>query len=180
MNAHLSQYLGSKTNRHPKKQWFLTYPQWPNSSREQIISDYDQYDYYIVCQEKHKDGNPHYHMIIKFVTPTTKSQILQIVQGKYPQDWKRVHIDPVRNIKAAIQYCHKEDTSAITAGSVDTRTKFQRWYYEKFYETFGITVAEHNAIHNQRILERIQKDCPHETLDWIKRNFEKIKKNYLV
>jgi hypothetical protein len=84
MISQMSQHFGSKTNRHPKKQWFVTYPKW-DSTRQAIIADYSNYDYYIVCQEQHKDGTLHYHICIKFVKPTKKQHILDMVKRTYPQ-----------------------------------------------------------------------------------------------
>lgn len=151
MISQMSQHFGSKTNRHPKKQWFVTYPKW-DSTRQAIIADYSNYDYYIVCQEKHQDGTPHYHICIKFIKPVKKQHIIDMVKRSYPNDWKRVHIQPVRNIKACIEYCQKEDNEYITEGTVDTATKFQRWYKQAFREAFGLSVEEHDEKINAEIL----------------------------
>jgi len=180
MISQMSQHFGSKTNRHPKKQWFVTYPKW-DSTRQAIIADYSNYDYYIVCQEQHKDGTLHYHICIKFVKPTKKQHILDMVKRTYPNDWKRVHIQPVRNIKATIEYCQKEDNEYITEGSVDTSTKFQRWYNQAFEEAFGISVKQNDDRINAEILKRLKIDFgDSESVSWMTKNFQKLKKSYNI
>lgn len=179
MISQLSQHMGSRTNRHPKKQWFVTYPKW-DATRESIIEAYTDYDYYIVCKETHQDGTPHYHICIKFIKPVKKQHILDMVKRTYPNDWKRVHIQPVRNIKACIEYCQKEDNEYITQGTVDTATKFQRWYKQAFQEAFGLSVEEHDEKINAEILRRIKIDYGDtESVNWMVDNFKKLKKYYL-
>lgn len=179
MNSHISQYVGSNQNRHAKKQWFITYPKW-NSTHSNIIAAYSNYDYYLVCKENHKDNTEHFHLLIKFTTAVRKAALIEMVQTKYPNDWKRVHIQPVRNLKAAIAYCKKEDPDYEENGTIDVRTKFQKWYHQTFKETFGISVEEHDKIIDDEILERIKIDYGDtESLTWMVRNFKKLKKYYL-
>ncbi len=180
MISQMSQHFGSKTNRHPKKQWFITYPKW-EGTRESIIEAYSGYDYYIVCKETHADGTPHYHICIKFVKPIKQSHIIDMVKRTYPNDWKRVHIKPVRNIKATIEYCQKEDNEYITEGSVDTSTKFQRWYNQAFEEAFGVTVKQNDDRINAEILKRLKIDFgDSESVSWMENNFQKLKKCYHI
>lgn len=180
MISQMSQHFGSKTNRHPKKQWFITYPKW-EGTRESIIEAYSGYDYYIVCKETHADGTPHYHICIKFVKPIKQNHIIDMVKRTYPNDWKRVHIKPVRNIKATIEYCQKEDNEYITEGSVDTSTKFQRWYNQAFEEAFGVTVKQNDDRINAEILKRLKIDFgDSESVSWMENNFQKLKKCYNI
>lgn len=172
-------FIGSVSNRNPKKQWFITYPKW-NSTHSNIIAAFSNYDYYIVCKEKHKDGTTHFHLLIKFTLVVRKAELIEMVRTKYPNDWKRVHIQPVRNLKAAIEYCKKEDPDYVEFGSIDIKTKFQKWYHQTFKEVFGQTVEEHDKEIDDMILERIKIDYGDtESLEWMVKNFKKLKKYYL-
>ncbi len=173
-------FYASNRNRNPRKQWFITYPQWPSTDRNAIIQPYSDYDYYIVCREKHKDQNTHYHLLIRFVNTHTKKDLIEFVKRAYPNDWKRIHINPVRNLKAAIQYCKKEDTAYMESGNVSISTRFRKWYHRQFESTFGTTVQEFDRKIKLEMIEKMKRDYADlESVIWIEKNYEKLKKYYL-
>lgn len=173
-------FYASTRNRNPRKQWFITYPQWPSTDRNAIIQKYSDYDYYIVCKEKHKDLSDHYHLLIRFVETKTKKDLIEFVKRSYPNDWKRIHINSVRNLKAAIEYCKKEDTAYMESGNLTISTRFRKWYNRQFEATFGTTVQEFDRIIKLEIIEKLKRDHGiTESTQWIEKNFEKLKKYYL-
>ncbi len=173
-------FYGTNNNRNPRKLWFITYPQWPGTDRKTITQPYSDYDYYIVCKEKHQDTNDHYHLLIRFVNTHTKKDLIQLVKRLYPNDWKRIHINPVRNLKAAISYCKKEDTAYMESGNISISTRFRKWYYRQFEAAFGYTVEEYDQHVEDKIMEKLKQEYGNtESIQWIEKNYEKLKKYYL-
>lgn len=64
---------------------------------------------YLICEETYDSGEPHFHVILDY--PKRK----QITSPNY-YDYLGIHpnIQPMRNMKAALQYCYKEDPSPLT------------------------------------------------------------------
>lgn len=132
------------TNRNPCKQWFLTFPQTEVSKQDFLDTlQLLEVDYWNVVQEHHKDGSLHLHAILRLRSRrgNTLAQLLKFFQSKYPNDWKRIHLKPVRSIHNAIEYLSKEDCSPLVSGDyVDARDpakarrqanldKISLWFY---------------------------------------------------
>lgn len=64
---------------------------------------------YFLCQQTYQSGEPHFHVIL--VYPKRKRILFADVF-----DYENFHpnIQPMRNMKAALQYVHKEDPSPLT------------------------------------------------------------------
>jgi len=93
---------------------FLTYPQC--SLDKQILLNFlaslkHEASYIIVCHEKHKDGSPHLHAVVKFQNKVDiKKETYFDINGFHP------NIQTTKNINASIQYC-KKDGDYIEEGS---------------------------------------------------------------
>lgn len=106
------------TNRNPVKQLFITFPKSnidKHTFRDALLRF--EPEYYKVVEEKHKDGTPHLHAVIKFKNKYSKSFIIKYFKEKYPNDYKRIDVQIVRSIQKSLEYLSKEDTSPLeTAG----------------------------------------------------------------
>lgn len=126
------------TNRNPMKQFFFTFPK-SNIDKVQFRDLLLRFDpsYYKVVEEKHKDGTPHLHAVIKFKNKFSKSFVLKYFKEKLPDDYKRIDVAPVRSIKNALNYLSKEDPNPLESGAfVDgrghTKTKLIKSHITEF------------------------------------------------
>lgn len=128
------------TNRNPVKQLFITFPH-SNVDKVQFRDDLLRFepDYYNVCEEKHKDGSPHLHAIVRFKNKYSKAFVLKYFKEKYPDDYKRIDIKPVRSIKNAIQYLSKEDTTPLISGEFTSNRNPTKNQHNKFARDLGYT-----------------------------------------
>lgn len=104
-------------NRNPVKQLFITFPKSTvdkNTFRDALLRF--EPSYYKICEEKHKDGTPHLHAVIKFKNRYSKAYVLKFFKQLYPNDYKRIDVEPVRSIKKAIEYLSKEDPTPLESG----------------------------------------------------------------
>lgn len=104
-------------NRNPIKQMFITYPKSTcdkHTFRDQLLKF--EPDYYKVVEEKHKDGSPHLHAVLRFKNKYSKAHVLKYFKEIYPDDYKRIDVEPVRSIKNALKYLSKEDTEPLESG----------------------------------------------------------------
>jgi len=104
------------TNRNKIKQWFITFPQWRESSRSLILETFTkkyELSYYKIAEETHKDGNMHYHALIVLQQGETKVNILKYLSKQYPADGDRIHIRAVRSLNGSVQYLSKEDKECL-------------------------------------------------------------------
>lgn len=111
--------MSQKQNRHKIKQWFFTFPKSGDLTRQEFINslmEFGEAEFAKCVQETHKDGSKHLHAIYKFQNGVTKTSILKYLKDEYPNDWKRIHLEPVRSMLKAQQYVEKEDTSPYIIG----------------------------------------------------------------
>jgi len=103
------------TNRNPLIKYFITYPQSHDTSKLNFLETAQELNlkYYIICQETHLDGNPHLHALLWLKKAMTKAKLLKFFKEKYPNNYKRIDVQSVRNLKASIKYCRKEDPSPL-------------------------------------------------------------------
>lgn len=122
-------------NRNPVKQMFITYPKSTcdkQEFRDKLLKF--EPDYYKIVEEKHKDGTPHLHAVIRFKNKYSKAHMLKYFKEVYPNDYKRIDVEAVRSIKNAIKYLSKEDTEPLESGEYKdgrnpeqaNRTRFAR------------------------------------------------------
>lgn len=104
-------------NRNPVKQLFITFPKSnvdKNTFRDSLLQF--QPSFYKVVEEKHKDGTPHLHAIVKFTNKYSVSHVLKKFKEIYPNDYKRIDVEPVRSISKALEYLSKEDQMPLSSG----------------------------------------------------------------
>lgn len=99
-------------NRNPIKQWFITFPQSAELSKEdffQVHQTLGEISYAKAALESHEDGSPHLHLLLILKKGITKSNLLKFYKNTYPDDYKRIDCAAIRNIMATLQYLEKED-----------------------------------------------------------------------
>lgn len=103
------------TNRNPVKQLFITFPQSGSIDKHQFRDALLRFepDYYKICQETHKDGNPHLHAVVRFKNKYSRAFVIKYFKEKYPDSYKRIDVKPVRSIRNALAYISKEDTNPL-------------------------------------------------------------------
>jgi len=113
-----------KINRNPIKQWFVTFPQVNGViEKEEFHKMFPPSDYSLTAKEEHENGGYHFHMILKLVKGITKSNMIKWIKAKFPEDYKRIDVQTIRNLDDAITYCNKEDPQPITTGSLEKKIK---------------------------------------------------------
>lgn len=105
------------SNRHPIKQWFITFPQVRGvCNKADFVSMFPPNDYYCLAQEDHQDGGYHFHLAVRFLKGITHSKLIKWIEKKFPDDWKRIHLQPIRNLEDSVNYCKKEDAEFVECG----------------------------------------------------------------
>ena len=123
--------MSHSTNRHPIQKFFVTFPKSGELTKAEFLKCCKELHltYYIVCKETHEDGSPHLHALLWFHSKKTKSRLLKFFKEKYPNDNKRIHVESVRNFKATIEYCKKEDSQYLESpgGPPKRPYKYPAW-----------------------------------------------------
>lgn len=150
------------SHRHPVQKMFITFPKSTcdkNTFRD-ILLQFDP-DYYKVCEEKHKDGTPHLHAVIRFKGKYSVQHVLKIFAKSFPDDWKRIDVKPVRSLKHAVAYLSKEDKAPLESGEAVAKwMKFHKDLAEKmgFATVEALLIeqekrsSEDERLHNQILL----------------------------
>lgn len=104
-------------NRNPVCQWFITFPQWNEYGN---IKDFEGFSpkskWGYVVKESHEDGGIHYHLMLKLVKGITKSKMLEYWKLKFPDDYKRIDVQPTKDFRAAHNYLQKEQLEVYEWG----------------------------------------------------------------
>lgn len=76
---------------------------------------------YLICQQTYQDGTPHFHAIL--IYPKRK----QVINQRF-YDYLGIHpnIQTMRNMKAALEYVCKEDTTPLTNMDLDQQKRVAR------------------------------------------------------
>lgn len=119
------------TNRNPILQWFITFPKSGDVSKiafSDFLTKVKPIQYLKAVSETHSDGTPHLHVIVKFKKGITKSQFLNEIQLSYPNDNKRIQVEPIRSLDHTIDYIDKEDTEPYILGRKPISTSKLQFY----------------------------------------------------
>lgn len=102
------------SNRNPISQWFITFPQCGTVTKQDLALP--EYVWAAVAQESHEDGQPHLHALVSLSTKMTLSEMKRFYDDHYPNDCKRIHYKPTRNLGASATYICKEDKEPLLMG----------------------------------------------------------------
>lgn len=104
-------------NRNPCKQWFLTFPQWQNyADIKEIKTILPECTWGMACKESHENGGIHYHVTCKLKMNKSRTQLVKWFTNKCPENWKRIHFDPVKDIYNCINYMDKDPLDVFEWG----------------------------------------------------------------
>lgn len=109
----------------PIKSWFITFPQSGDYTLQNLVETFSVYEvqYSKVVKEFHQDGNPHLHLVIQFKTPHTKNALLGQIKKKFPNDWKRIHIQSLGSKHMADVYLGKDPAEVLETGEYIGKVK---------------------------------------------------------
>lgn len=104
-------------NRNPVCQWFITFPRWKeyeDIKEFEKISPKSKWGYAV--KESHEDGGIHYHLMLKLSKGITKVKMIEYWKTMFPNDWKRIDVEPTRDFRAAHNYLAKEQLEVYEWG----------------------------------------------------------------
>ena len=97
-----------KTNRNKCVQWGITFPHSGNMS-DSVFHEYFPPSVYSICvKEHHANGEPHLHMGLKLKKPISYSNFLKYITKKFPDDYKRIDVQQIKNWQDWDDYLNKE------------------------------------------------------------------------
>ena len=132
-------------NRNPVKQLFITFPHSTVDKctfRDDLVKLFS-IDYYKICEEKHKDGTPHLHAILRCAGKGySETHMIKIFKEYYPNDWKRIHVKPVRSIKHSMVYTSKEDENPLESAPFEENRNPKKALLTKYARFFGYSSIE--------------------------------------
>ena len=129
-------------------------------------------DKYLVCQQHYESGEPHYHVILAYVKRK------DILRPDY-FDVLDIHpnIQPVRNMKAALQYIYKQDPHPLTnmdilqqrrvARAKDTSSLYELLQQQMLKDPFNFDIDDY--CHKYGIFKQIYKANYSKAIALIKR-----------
>lgn len=150
-------------NRNPIKQWAVTFPQSGGVTRKEFADSFPPSSETICAQEKHEDGGNHLHLGIKLLKGISKAKLLKWVGTKWPNDFKRIHLQPTKDTKNWGNYCMKEDPECYAVKVITERKK-------KYTEADALNDINQDILDeiqlrkeaekNTRIFNNACEDCP--------------------
>lgn len=126
-------------SRNPVKKLFITFPQSGTVSAADFLKTLQHFplSFYRVCTETHKDGQPHLHAAIEFKGKYSKAFVLKYMKTVYPEDWKRIHMEPVRSMPHALHYFEKEGLALLGMGPYVNVAKARKMYLRALNNFFN-------------------------------------------
>lgn len=112
--------MSEPVNRNPIKQWAITFSQVRDvTDKLKFAEEFPPAVYSICCEEEHADGGLHLHMGVKLKKGISKANLLKWIKARFPDDYKRIKIQVVRNWDDWMDYLKKEDPDTIIKGSIE-------------------------------------------------------------
>ena len=114
-------------NRNSLKQLFITYPRWVSyESPKELTKFLPPYNYIYIVKEFHdspdqdttRNSDIHYHAVIVLKHGLTFKKVLKWCECNFPDDFERIKIEPLRNLKSALDYSKKESMEYFEDGTV--------------------------------------------------------------
>ncbi len=123
-------------NRNSIKQWSITFPQCGEITRKEFANKFPPYEEVLVSQEEHKNGGFHLHMGIRLKKGIKKTTLLGYVKKKFPDDFKRIDIQPTRSIRNWSDYISKEDAESYSYKDESVLEKKRISLAKEFYRKY--------------------------------------------
>lgn len=103
-------------NRHPIKNFFITFPKSGEVSKQdfyEFLAKQRIIDGILIAQEEHEDGTPHLHAVVKYSQGITKTALLLRCKQQYPNEYKRIDLKGVKNMRASVNYLRTPEKDKI-------------------------------------------------------------------
>ncbi len=123
----------SKRNTNKARNWAITFPQ-TTCERKEFVNSFPPYEEVICAKEAHEDGGYHLHMGIKLKKGITKRKMLDWIEAKHPDDFKRIDVQGTRSITQWTDYICKEDPGAYKDVNASVREARDAKMMEKVKE----------------------------------------------
>ncbi len=167
-------------NRNPIKQWFITFPQCDGVvTKETFCSTLPKSSANMVAQETHEDGSPHLHAILVFENAISKTNLLIHLKKVYPNDWKRIHIAPIKSMNKSIAYINKEDPQPLKFGPLNSKDRKIEEFFKREQERILTEVRwkcykkghilTHDPMYVERCFEEIESQKRNDLLHYMDR-----------
>lgn len=123
------------------KSWFCTWPQCPLSKEEALkILDSKKEDFsiveYVICEEKHEDGNPHLHAFLKLSKKKTFNSNL------FDLDKYHGNYQTCKSWRAVIQYVKKDGDYISNFDVKKALSKKGKWKKEDLLKDIDTVLDE--------------------------------------
>lgn len=115
------------------KNWSVTFPQSGELEKEKFHTFFPPSKRTYCARESHADGSPHLHIGVYLVKGLTKPKMLEWIKKKFPDDYKRIDVQPMKKGKYWENYCNKEDPETYYTGDreeINSETFIQKWNRE--------------------------------------------------
>lgn len=130
-------------HRHKVENWGVTFPKSQGiTTKETFAGQFPPSKYSLVCEELHEDGTPHLHAALRLTKGLTHSGLIKWLQAKFPNDWKRIKIEGIKNWDKWHDYCQKEDPNTIIKGSLDIDNSIRQKKLARIRQDFIDFVGE--------------------------------------
>ncbi len=139
-------YTSDNINRNKLVQWAITFPQYKRCAattsegrdtyaeiltKKTFKNFFPPNHYVCCCEEEHEDEGLHLHMGIKLKHKINKTAMLNYMEVKFPNDYKRIKLKIVTRWPGWIDYCKKEDPTVFEEGSLSNNLREKKNEIEK-------------------------------------------------
>lgn len=124
-------------SKHNKvKQVLFTFPRWYKTELKTLHTFLPPFTYVRTVEELHEEAiqdsegkdqpMTHYHSVVILEHPITHAKLKAYMASNFPNDYKRINIQGIKNLKRALSYVIKESTVWLEDGIIPTtaKTKF--------------------------------------------------------
>lgn len=167
-------------NRNPIIQWEVTFPQSGDTDRDTFYHNFPPCIYAICAKEEHKDDGHHLHLGLKLKKGISHKNLIKWLESKYPDDWKRIHVSPIKSWENWNDYCHKEDPHCFVFGSLVTgRSREQRissliQRFPEMWNDWGFNTIEEFLVYSDEQAKKIEKARIEQEI-WNKRRDDRLR-----
>jgi len=140
----------------PRKTWFLTYSQVPESTKEELLAKLKEIDVvkeYVVAKEQHQDGGDHYHAYVKFDEGVAPKDVLN-----FTWKGKTAKAESCRSPKAVMKYCKKDGDYISNIENIETYGDNHAKKLTTFLLEEGVDKAVDEGMIGIRNLKRLRQD----------------------
>jgi len=145
----------TKPNRNKCVQWEITFPHSGDICDSKFHEYFPPSVYSICAKEQHANEEPHLHLGLKLKKPISKTNLLNYIEKKFPEDFKRINISQIQNWQNWDDYCAKEVVPFIRGSRTKTKTPVEK--VAKLLEKHPELWAALGNVSAQEVLEEAEE-----------------------